>query len=72
MFPLSLILFYCIFANEINRKLKMCFRLAILCILATCYIGAKAQSVVVKTNILYDVLGVASLGVEATVSKLSL
>lgn len=50
----------------------MCFRLTILCILATCYIGAKAQGVVVKTNILYDVLGVASLGVEATVSKLSL
>ena len=47
----------------------MRFRLTILCILATCYIGAKAQSVAVKTNMLYDVLGVASLGVEATASK---
>lgn len=40
----------------------MCFRQTILCILATCYIGAKAQSVVVKTNILYDVLGGGFIG----------
>jgi len=37
--------------------------------LATCNIGAKAQNVAIKTNMLYDVLGVASLGVETATSK---
>lgn len=47
----------------------MHFKLTILCILATCNIGVKAQNVAIKTNMLYDVFGVASLGVETATSK---
>lgn len=37
--------------------------------MATCNIGVKAQTVAIKTNLLYDVFGVASLGVETATSK---
>lgn len=47
----------------------MQLKLMILCLLESCNISVRAQTLAAKSNLLYDMLGVPSLGVEVATSK---